>query len=243
VAAKVPNVTFRIPGGDARTTVIGATGSGKSTCGTWLLSKQRFDKRPWVVVDFKREVLFDYVGIPPIQEIELTSRLPRQPGLYLVSPRPDQEDQLETWLWKVWERENVGLFVDEASLMPERDAFRAILQQGRSKRLPVIACTQRPVSVARPLFSEASFFAIYRMADKRDYKVIEGFVPADLSLPLPDHGWRWYDVARNQLLTMGPVPPPQQIADRLRERIPHVQTWHPFGWTSQPSGRAKMKLA
>jgi hypothetical protein len=235
--------SFRLPGGDARTTVIGATGSGKTTCGAWLLSKQRFDKRPWICVDFKRELLFDTVGLPPIQELDLHTKLPKRPGLYLVSPRPDQEDMLEAWLWRVWERENIGLFVDEASLMPERDAFRAILQQGRSKRLPVIACTQRPVSVARPLFSEASFFAVYRMSDKRDYRVVEGFIPADLSQPLPDHHWRWYDVARNQLLAMGPVPPPNQIAEQLRDAIPHTESWHPFGWTSQPSGRATLKLA
>ena len=234
---------FRIPGGDARTTVLGATGSGKSTCGCWLLGKQRFDRRPWVVIDFKREILFDYVGFPPIQQVSLTARPPKRPGLYLISPRPDEEDALEAWLWRVWEAENIGLFVDEASLMPQKDAFRAILQQGRSKRLPVIACSQRPVHVQRPLFSEASYYAIYRMADRRDYSVVQGFVPADLSLPLPDHHWRWYDVARNQLLTMAPVPPPETVADELREAIPHRETWHPFGWTSQPTGRAKLKLA
>jgi hypothetical protein len=227
---------FRIPGGDARTTVIGATGSGKTTCGAWLLSKQRLDKRPWVILDFKREALFDAVGIPPIEEISLDS-LPKKPGLYIICPRPDQDEALEAWLWRVWDRENIGLFVDEASLIPEKHAFRAILQQGRSKRIPVIACTQRPVSVARPLFSEASYFAVYRMADKRDYKVVEGFVPADLSRPLPNRHWHWYDVARNALMTMGPVPGPEQTASELRAAIPPRETWHPFGWTSQPTGR------
>src|SRR5579862_8316594 len=138
-------MTFRIPGGDARTTVIGATGSGKTTCAAWLLSKQRLDLRPWVILDFKREPLFDAVGIPPIIETSLSAKPPKKPGLYVICPRPGEEDALEAWLWRVWEAENVGLFVDEASLIPERDAFRAILQQGRSKRLPVIACTQRPV--------------------------------------------------------------------------------------------------
>src|SRR6516225_4809414 len=75
---------FRFPGGDARTTVIGATGSGKTTCGVWLLAHQRFDKRPWIVVDFKREGIFDLVGIPPIRQIDLAARPPRRPGLYLV---------------------------------------------------------------------------------------------------------------------------------------------------------------
>lgn len=226
---------FRFPGGDARTCCIGATGSGKTTCATWLLANQRFDKRPWLIVDFKQEQLFDTIGIPPIRQISLTARIPRRPGVYLVSPRPGQEEQLESWLWRIWERGNTGLFVDEASLMPDKDAFRAILQQGRSKRIPCISCTQRPVDVKRALFSEASFFCVYRMADKRDYRTVEGFIPADLSRPIPNHHWFWYDVARNRLLQMGPVPKPAVVAEMARARIPHVTTWHPFGWTGEPT--------
>src|SRR5262249_28605730 len=207
---------FRFPGGDARTTILGSTGSGKSTNGVWMLSHQRFDRRPWVAIDFKREALFDAVGFPPLQQIELTDAVPKRPGLYLLCPRPDQDEQLDSWLWKVWERENVGLYIDEAALMPNTgDAFRAILQQGRSKRIPVIPCSHRTVSVVRGVFSEASYFCIYRMADKRDYRVVEGFVPGDLSEPLPAYHWRWYDVARNRLLYMKPVPSPSDVADQL----------------------------
>jgi DNA helicase HerA-like ATPase len=234
---------FRIPGGDSRTTIIGATGTGKTTAGVWLLSKQRFDKRPWVAIDFKREALFDAVGFPPISQIDLGAKPPKRPGLYLISPRPDQDDALEAWLWRVWERENIGLFVDEASLMPDKDAFRAVLQQGRSKRIPVIACTQRPVDVKRALFSEASFFAVYRLQDRRDARIIEGFVPADLSRPMPPHHWHYYDVAANRLLHMQPVPAPDRIATELRERIPPQYAWHPFGWTSTPPGRVKLQGA
>lgn len=84
--------------------------------------------------------------------------------------------------------------------------------------------------------------AIYRVADKRDYRTVEGFVPADLSKPLKNHHWRWYDVARNQLMHMAPVPHPSVVADELRAKIPQRTTWHPFGWTSQPTGRVTMKL-
>lgn len=232
---------FRFPGGDARTTVIGATGTGKTTCGAWLLSNQRLDVRPWVIVDFKRETIFDMVGMPPIQEIGLDGSPPRKPGLYLLSPRPGEDDALEDWLWRAWEQENLGLFIDEATLMPDRDAFRAVLQQGRSKRLPVIACTQRPVDVKRGLFSEASFFCVYRLQDRRDARVIEGFVPADLSTPLPPHHWQWYDVAQNRLLRMGPVPRPEAIAERLAEVAPLRIT--PFDWLTKPgrqSGRRRL---
>lgn len=234
---------FRIPGGDARTTVIGATGSGKTTCGLWLLSLQRFDKRPWLIIDPKGEPTFDVVGFPPIEEWSLSSRPPRQKGLYLVSPLPNQDEELEQFLWRVFERGNLGLYIDEAALMPgPRGAYQAILQQGRSKRIPVISCTQRPVGVERPVFSEATYYCIYRLSDRRDYKVVEGFVPADLSAPLPPHEWRWYDVPRNKLLTMAPVPPPEDVAEQLRHAIPNRDSWHPFSWTSRPTGRLSLKV-
>jgi hypothetical protein len=231
---------FRFPGGDARTTIIGATGSGKSTCGLWMLGHQRFERRPWLAVDFKREEIFDSIGFPPIRQIELDETLPRKPGLYLVSPRPGQDDLLESFLWRVWHRENVGLYVDEAALMPDHsDAFAAILQQGRSKRIPVIACTQRPVGVLRGLFSEASFICVYRLVDKRDYKIVEGFAPMDLSRELPTHHWYWYDVARHQQLAMTPVPDPDEVAAKLSGAIPYQPSgWHPWSWTSRPSGRS-----
>jgi len=230
---------FRFPGGDDRTVCIGATGSGKTTCGTWLLSHMRFDVRPWCIIDFKREALFDDVGSPPLVPLTLASLPKRKNTVYLLTPRPDEEEQLERWLWRVWEKENIGLFIDEAALMPDGPAWQAILQQGRSKRLPCIICTQRPVMVKRAVFSEASFFAVYRMQDRRDYRVVEGFVPADLSMPLPEHHWRYYDVAKNRLLSMSPVPPPDDVADMLNRRLPaHVA---PFGNFWRTEGRPQIK--
>lgn len=228
---------FRFPGGDNRTTVIGASGSGKTTCGVWLLGHQRFDKRPWIVVDFKREQIFDLIGLPPVRPLALTAKPPRKPGaLWLVSPRPDQDDLLESFLWKIWETENVGLFIDEATLMPDRDAFRAILQQGRSKHIPLIACTQRPVDVKRALFSEASYICVYRLQDRRDARTVEGFVPANLSAPMPEHHWRWYDVQRNVMLRMAAVPPPRDVAAIVRDRLPVAIS--PFAWLAEPPGRS-----
>lgn len=218
----MPNLHgFRWPGGDDRTTLIGATGSGKTTAGVWMLAHQRLDRRPWVIIDFKREAIFDDVGLPPLKPIGFQT-LPKRKGVYILSPNPGQDDWLEDWLWRVWKKENIGLYVDEASLMPDGPAWQAILQQGRSKRIPVICCTQRPVYAKRAVFSEANFFCIYRINDQRDMRTVEGFVPVDLSLPLPAHHWRWYDVARNRLLSMGPTPDPQAVADQLRAAAPHT---------------------
>jgi hypothetical protein len=235
---------FRFPGGDQRTTILGATGSGKSTCGLWMLAHQRLDKRPWVIFDFKRESFFDDIGFPPIVPLSLSDKPPSKPGLYLVTPRPGEDDLVEAFLWRVWEKENIGLYVDEAPLMPEGgNAFQAAIQQGRSKHIPIIACTQRPVGVARGLFSEASFVCVYDVTDKRDYKLIEGFVPAEMSQPLPRYHWRWWDRERRVLLAMKPVPSPEIVAAKLADNAPYVaSSWHPFSWTSRKSNRDAVRL-
>lgn len=235
---------FRFPGGDQRTTILGATGSGKSTCGLWLLAHQRLDVRPWVIWDFKREEFFDLVGFPPITALSLDAKPPKKPGLYLVAPRPGEDWAVERFLWRIWEKGNCGLYVDEAPLMPDRsDAFQACIQQGRSKRIPLIACTQRPVGVARGLFSEADFVCVYEVTDKRDYKLIEGVVPAEMSQPLAWHHWRWFDRKQRLVLNMRPVPAPDKVAGLLALRAPYVASgWHPWTWTGRTSGREAPRL-
>jgi DNA helicase HerA-like ATPase len=221
--AKLKTSPFRFPGGDSRTVVIGATGTGKTTFATWLLSHARFDKRPWVIIDYKREEIFGSIGSPPMQRLKV-GQLPKRLGLYIMSPRPDDDDAVENWLWKIWARENVGIFIDEATLVPHQTAFKAILRQGRSKRIPLIACTQRPIDIEREVFTEASFISVFRIADDRDYKVIGSFTRGielgGRTRELPRHWSWWYDVQRDKLLKLRPAPQVPQIVERVRANAP-----------------------
>lgn len=214
------SVAFRFPPGDSRTVVIGASGSGKSTFGAWLLSHVRFDKRPWVVIDYKKEEFYERLPRGAIRPLKL-GRMPDRRGLYLMNIQPGMEEETNDWFWNIWKKGNVGIFADEASLLPKGDAFKAILRQGRSKRIPVIALTQRPVDVQREIFSEANYYSLFRLNDRRDYKVVEGFVPIDSSkLKLAEHHSIWYDAGRNALFHMRPVPQPEEIAAELAASVP-----------------------
>lgn len=213
---------FVLPGAEDRTIVLGGTGTGKTIGGSWLLSKQHFHLRPWVALDFKNEILWDMVGDPPMRELKLGA-MPAKKGLYRMRVDPGAEDELEAWLWDIWRRENVGIFVDEVGLIDRNsDAMKAILRQGRSKRLPVIACTQRPVDICREFYSESQYKMIFRLDDARDYKTVHNFTAGfDVSAPLKPHCSYWIDTKQRAKWTLNPTPPPKEIARTLRENVPY----------------------
>lgn len=188
-----------------------------------MLSKQNFDKRPWVALDFKGEELWDRVGDPPMRPLKLGS-MPKKKGLFRMSVLPGQDDELEEWLWEIWSHENVGLFVDEVSLIPQKAAFKAILRQGRSKMIPVIACTQRPVDCDREVFTESQYRMLFGIEDDRDWPVIKGLFrdsALDVRKPLPRHHSYWYDAKQKCCFHLKPTPSPDKIASDIRGKVPY----------------------
>ncbi len=218
----MPN-DIRLPGLTHRTAIIGRTGSGKTRFGTWILSISPFDKQPYVIIDHKREGLFE--RIDHIKEIGY-NEIPKQPGLYLLQPDlrfDDHEDALDAWLLRALDREKVGLYIDEgASIAPRSRAFRAVLSQGRSKHVPVITLTQRPREVSRSIFSEADFFSFFQLSIEDDRKTAQSYAPKsriNLDEKLPDFHSYWYDVVRDAVFKMGPVPSDNEILDMIDFRL------------------------
>ena len=142
-------------------------------------------------------------------------------------------------MMQIWERGNIGLFCDEAALIPRKKAFKAILRQGRSKRIPVIACTQRPVDCEREVFSESQYRALFGVEDMyRDLPVIRGlFGEKDIREALArrdqlaarhtrDRDMRgrypiWFDARRKDLTILQPAPEPRTVAADLRAKAPY----------------------
>lgn len=211
---------FRLPGLTHRTAVLGRTGSGKTRLAAWLLSHAAFDKQPFVVIDYKLEKLFGQCD--RIKEIGL-KEVPKHPGVFVIRPLPSDDEAVETWLWKMHQRERCGLYVDEGyGIDAKSEALRAVLTQGRSKQLPVIFISQRPSWISRFVLSEADFFAVFQLNDKFDRQRVGSLVPQDRmdlerTLP-PFHSW-WYDVGRDNVGIMKPVPNDDDILDRLDSRL------------------------
>lgn len=221
-----PNETsppLQLPGSKDRTIVVGQTGSGKTWFGVWLLSHQDIGRRPWVVIDYKREELFRQLGKQSWRSI-LTpaSAAPTKPGLHLIQPFESDDEAMDAFLWRVWRRGNIGLYIDEGMMIPagRGSAMRAILTQGRSLRIPVIALSQRPVEIDRYFFSEAQYFAEFFLMDREDRKTLTRYTPFDADEIPAAHHCYWYDGTRRLVEYIAPVPDRETFLTRLRERAP-----------------------
>jgi DNA helicase HerA-like ATPase len=216
-----PPQGFRLPGARDRQAIMGRTGSGKTHFATWALSQQNWPHVPWSIIDYKRDGL---LGDLPADELAVTAKAPRHPGLYVVHPRPDEADEVEAYLWRLWERGRGGVFVDEAHILPDKGGLQAILTQGRSKGIPAIVVTQRPAWVSRFTFSEADYISAFHLNDKRDRQTVAAFLPVDIERTLPArHSW-FYDVSRDRAYRMLPVPGQDEILD-IYDRRSHKTKW------------------
>jgi hypothetical protein len=211
----------RLPDSSNRLAIVGATGSGKTQAALWHLSMRDFDKRPWLIYNFKTDKSID--GIPYSQQIEL-DEVPIQPGVYIVHPHPDQAEEVENQMWAVWEKQGTGIYVDEGYMVGRQNpAFRALLTQGRSREIPMITLSQRPVWLDPFILSESEYYQVFRLNHKRDRKKVEEFIPANLEQRLPDYHSYYYDVGDNKMTVLRPVPDIGKIHETFERRLARVR--------------------
>jgi len=213
---------FRWPNNSEHTLLIGQNGSGKSVFAAHLLSNAPFDRQPYIVIDFKKEELFN--SIERAEYIDFNDK-PKAPGIYILQANPDVDDvKVNEFLYGVLKRGKTGLVYDEGYMIPNLGAMQAIYTQGRSKRVPVLTLTQRPVWLPRFAFSEAKYYGYFRLNDIRDQQTIKNFVPAgdpiwDLRKAVPKYSARWYDSGQDASYLLLPAPNPDDILQRFDERL------------------------
>jgi hypothetical protein len=218
----------RLPNESNRLAIVGATGSGKTQAALWHLSMQDFDRRPWLIYNFKTDKSID--GIPHAQPIAL-DEIPIRPGIYIAHPKPDEELEVADQMWAVWEKQNTGVYIDEGYMVGRQNpAFRALLTQGRSRQIPMITLSQRPVWLDPFILSESEYYQIFRLNHLRDRQKVEEFVPnhGDSKIHpvrrrLPEyHSW-YYDVGLDKLTALKPVPEIGKIHQTFDRRLAPVR--------------------
>lgn len=223
---------FRLPNETQRLSIVGRTGSGKTVCAVWHLSNADFEHMPWIVYDFKRDPLLAQIHALGLEieagayELQL-NEMPRKPGIYFVHPHPDDIEPVRQQMYAIWAQENTGVFVDEGYMVcgptKPNPAFRSLLTQGRSKHIPMIVLSQRPVWLDRFAFSESDFYQVFSLNHSGDRKTINEYVPADLSKPLPPYHSYYHDVGKEETYVMKPVPTDEEILAVFREKFERMK--------------------
>lgn len=222
---------FRLPGRTDRTAILGRTGSGKTTMAAYITGESDIDKRPWTIIDYKGEQIFDDIRAADrdaITELDPRDPAPKKPGLYRMQPIPGTDDkEITQFLWRVWERQRSGIYIDEAHLLPNSDALKALLVTGRSRQIPMIVISQRPVWVPREVFSESNHHIVFDLSREDDRKMAGSFVsPTGDALPrMRDYHSVWNDVGRNRRFQMLPAPPAEVSISRILNRAPRRFRW------------------
>lgn len=212
----------RLPGASDRIAVIGATGSGKTVAALWHLSRRDLKARPWIVFDFKDDENISL--IENAEHVGLDFRPnEKSRGLYIVHPMRTDDEAVNALMLDLLARGNVGVYVDEPD-MNRATGFEDVLRKGRSHRVPVISLTQRPVDCNRYMLSEANFYQVFDLADRRDWITVGQFIPpiSDALPRLPSlakHHSIYYDRGTKTLTPFKPVPKVEEIIFRIDEQL------------------------
>lgn len=212
---------MRLPRDDERLTIYGMTGTGKTVAALWHLSQRNFLEMPWVVLDFKGD---QHIGsLEGTKEIPSRhGKAPTTPGIHIARPVPGVDDEwLDDLLWDVWNRGHMGLYTDEGYMVGSRSKpFNALLTQGRSKGIPMITLSQRPVWLSRFVISEAEFHQVFFLSDEQDRDIVQRFIPYDMTEKrLPRfHSW-YYDVPRDKFDGLKPVPRPHLVRHEINRKL------------------------
>ena len=221
---------FFLPDDSQHILLIGKNGSGKTRAAVWHLAQKDLANSQWIVINHKREALINSVpGVVFLGMDEFPK--PDEPGIYVYQPRPEIDDDAVTdILWTVYEREKVGVYIDEATMInPRNPALNSLYTQGRSKRTPVITLSQRPARISRYAVSEATFYQVFQLTDRRDRQTIQEYLPTDLDdYMLPQDGNPrilrpyhsiYYNTYDDEPVIMSPVPDDATILSIIEEKL------------------------
>lgn len=223
--------TMNFPDDTQRLVIVGTTGSGKTHGAMWHLQRKDYDEKPWVIYDWK---LDDFINsIEGTFELDVNAPAPKHPGLYIVHPTPDDDDDaVEAQMIDIWKTEDIGVFVDEGYMVRSNNSgFRRLLTQGRSKHCPMIICSQRPVWMDKFVFTESEFKQVFRLQNIDDQKKMQEYIPSlkSVSQLYPLEGkarkfWsHYYDATENEIFPMRPVPDQAAIRSGFETKLSRLK--------------------
>jgi DNA helicase HerA-like ATPase len=174
-------------------TMVGATGSGKTTLALKLLEYREFmivlatknrDESLYPKLEAKGYLLTDQTDLDWHQ----TPKVIFRPKLQSPSgeAKEEQKEAFQRVLVDVFNEGGWSLYGDEIRYLADNLGLRVELEtlwlQGRSNHTSMIVATQRPVSIPVIAFESATHIFLFRMTDKKNIDRASEFGGADVDL-------------------------------------------------------------
>jgi DNA helicase HerA-like ATPase len=176
------SATFRVKlRSNERVNLFGRTGSGKTTQARRLLTDAS-SRMTWVVLDAKHDFYIPGVKVTGAFSPRLRQQIVRIP--------PYEEEQLayDDVIWRIWERGDSILYIDETTLVCPtrtlRPALGAAIRTGRSRGLGVWCASQRPKDLPSAIFTETEHFFVFQLNFEADREKVVSFTSDGLYAPL-----------------------------------------------------------
>ena len=183
--------------------IVGQNGSGKSQM---LIHLAIENTQPRVIFDTKLDDDFLYLAKGKQKLLvangykQFLSYIKKDFDYLIVRPAGfelPEAKALDNYLIRVAKEKNLSVFIDEVYHFHNSgrcyEGLHSLLTRGRSAGLSVIACTQRPAWISVFLFSEASYFIVYRLLPLKDRKKVAEFIPYNSELP-PDFHFYYFSL-------------------------------------------------
>ena len=222
---------IRFPDDTQRLTIVGTTGSGKTHAMMWHLARRNYDEKPWIIYDWKGDEFIN--ALPGTFDLDVNAPAPEHPGLYIVHPIPEDDDEaVRLQMIDIWKKQDIGVVVDEGYMVARsNDGFRKLLTQGRSKHIPMIIGTQRPVWMDRFVFTESEFKQVFRLQSADDLKKLKETIPdieamANIYPLKGKERQRWsyyYDGTEDRLVPLRPVPDQAAIQSMFAAKLARLK--------------------
>lgn len=164
-------------------TMVGPNGQGKTHLALRLIAERSRIRGSHVVIlaTKPRDLTLSRLGWPILRQwppgygqdkVIFWPKVPR--GGTAADALVAQRRAFRPVLAELFEEGNRTLYIDEAAYFAQdlrlEDELRRLWQMGRSQNLIVVAGTQRPTGVPRPMFSEPSWFFAFRTADEDELR-------------------------------------------------------------------------